>query len=348
MNVHSGIIAQMLKNRSFNLFLIAILVFLLQPVLQPKEVNAQAGTAYDLVASVNALRASMGLTPLEIDPILMAVAQSHSEYQASLGYWTHEGPGGTRPRDRAAAAGFGGGETIFVTENVAVLNTNASFETLLYSIWADAIHWNTMTNPSYTHAGAGVAISGDNVYYTLDVGYIAGNPGGYVPGPTYTPGGSGVVPTQPTSDIVSPVITATPHEDGSVYHLVEPGHALWSIAIAYNITIQNIIELNNLDQENPAIWPGNELLIQPSLQPSITSTPTEIVPTATRTPKPTYTPRPPTPTRTPTMVLSPTPEPFIKIPSMENVNRRMLGIVVIAICSLGLLTVFLTGFRKPK
>ncbi|TFG67388.1 MAG: LysM peptidoglycan-binding domain-containing protein [Anaerolineales bacterium] len=338
----------MLKKKSLNLLLVAILLLLLLPIMQPKEVQAQAGTAYDLIASVNALRASMGLTPLEVDPILMAAAQSHSEYQASLGYWTHEGPGGTRPRDRAAAAGYGGGATVFVSENVAVMNTSANFETLIYSIWSDALHWNTMTNPSYTHAGAGVAISGNEVYYTLDVGYIAGNPGGYVPGATYTPGSSGIAPTQPTSDFVSPVITATPHEDGSVYHLVEPGHALWSIAIAYNITIQDIIDQNNLDQANPAIWPGNELLIQPSLQPSLTFTPTDIVPTATRTPKPTYTPRPPTPTRTPTKVLSPTPEPFIKIPSMDNGNRRNLGIAVIAICSLGLLIVIFTGFRKPK
>lgn len=329
--------------------LLVLILMLVGPLLsQPKPANAQAGTVYDLIAAVNGLRASQGLTALQIDSVLMSNAQSHSEYQASLGYWTHEGPGGTSPRDRAIAAGFGGGATVFVSENVAVLNPTASFETLIYSIWSDAIHWNTMTNPSYTHAGAGISVSGNEVYYTLDVGYVAGSPGGYVPGPTYTPGGGVLVPTAPTSDVVSPVITSTPQTDGSVYHTVGFGQALWSIAIAYNTTIQNIIDLNNLDPESPSIWAGTDLLIQPSLQPSITFTPTTTQPPVTRTPRPSNTPRPPTPTHTATVVLTPTPEPMFKMPTLQSVDRRNLGIAIIAICALGLLTVFITGFRRQK
>lgn len=309
--------------------------------------KAQPGTAYDLLAAVNALRSTQGLTTLEVDPILMAIAQGHSEYQASLGYWTHEGAGGTSPRDRAMAAGFGGGATVFVSENVAVMNPTASFDTLIYSIWSDALHWNTMTNPNYTHAGVGVAVSGDRVFYTLDVGYVSGSPGGYVPGAaTFTPGSQ--QPSVPTGDVVSPMITVTPRTDGSVVHLVEPGHALWSIAIAYNTTIQQIIEMNNLDPDNPSIWPGTELLIQPSLQPSITVPATATEPLPTRTPRPTQTPRPPTPTRTPTQVITPTPEPVINFAALQQIDRRTLGIAVIAICAIGLLTVIITGFKFNK
>ncbi len=330
--------------------LLLVFSFLLITPLAPEaqSVQAQAGSAYDLIAAVNALRAQQGLTALEVDPILMSIAQGHSDYQASVGYWTHEGPGGSRPRDRAMSAGFGGGATVYVSENVAVLNTSASFSTLIYSIWSDAIHWNTMTSSSYTHAGAGVTVSGDEVYYTLDVGYIAGSPGGYVPGATYTAGSSYSAPTQATSDVISPVVTSTPRTDGSVYHTVQQGQSMWSIAIAYEMTIKEIAEMNGLDFENPSIWAGVELLIQPSLQPSATSPLTNTPLPETRTPRPSTTPRLPTITPTATQVGTPTSEPFIKLPSLKKMDHGTLGIVVIAVCSLGLLAVILTGFRRSK
>ncbi len=338
----------MMRKNKLPLLLIFSFLILSPLMPQAQPVQAQAGSVYDLIASVNALRAQQGLTALEIDPILMSIAQSHSEYQASVGYWTHEGPGGSRPRDRAMAAGFGGGATVYVSENVAVLNPSATFSTLIYSIWSDALHWNTMTNPSYTHAGAGVAVSGDEVYYTLDVGYIAGSPGGYVPGATYTAGSSYSAATQATSNAISPVITSTPRTDGSVYHTVEQGQSMWSIAIAYGMTIKEIAELNGLDAENPSIWAGNELLIQPSLQPSVTSPATSTPPPATRTPRPSSTPRPATITPTATQEVTPTSEPKIKLPSLQAIDRGTLGILVIAVCSLGLLAVILTGFRRNK
>jgi len=337
-----------MKKTSLTVLLIVCILAPLVLITGPQRVQAQAGTAYDMIAAVNALRASQGLTQLEIDPVLMSVAQSHSEYQASLGYWTHEGPGGSRPRDRAMAAGFGGDATVFVSENVAVLNPTASYDTLLYSFWSDALHWNTMTNPSYTHAGAGIAVSGDKVYYTLDVGYISGSPGGYVPGNTLTPGGQALAPTAPTLDAIYPMITATPHEDGSVYHTVEQGHALWSIANAYETTIQNLIDLNGLDPESPSIWPGNELLIQPSLQPSPTVRLSSTAVPATRTPQPSSTPRPPTPTRTPTKVITPTQEPVIDFSAVQAIDRKTLAYGIIALCALGLLAVIFTGFRPSK
>ena len=345
---NTGIIARMTSRKKVCLLLVIAFLFLSRLMWLPEKSSAQAGSAYDLIAAVNALRSAQGMTLLTVDPILMAVAQSHSDYQASLGYWTHEGPGGTRPRDRAAAAGFGSGATIFVSENVAVLNPTASFSTLIYSIWSDALHWNTMTNASYTHAGAGITVSGNEVYYTLDVGYIAGSPGSYQPGSTYTPGGSTNLATQDNSNLISPITTSTPNPDGSVSHPVQAGHALWSIAIAYNTTINAIIELNSLDPTNPLIWPGDELLIQPSLQPSITFTSTVTVPAATRTPQPSITPRPPTPTRTATVEPSPTPKTLFNLPSFRQIERRTMGIGIIALCVLGLLVVVLTGFRRSR
>src|SRR4030042_6620801 len=80
--------------------------------------SAQAGDAYSLIDAVNNLRAANGLPAYQVNSILMAVAQGHSDYQAAIGQVTHTGAGGTRPRDRAAAAGYGGGGTVFFSEKI--------------------------------------------------------------------------------------------------------------------------------------------------------------------------------------------------------------------------------------
>jgi uncharacterized protein YkwD len=46
----------------------------------------------------------------------MAATQAHREYQASIVSVTHTGAGGTRARDRAVAAGYGGGATVNVSK----------------------------------------------------------------------------------------------------------------------------------------------------------------------------------------------------------------------------------------
>lgn len=332
------------------LFLMIFSALLLLPAVSVYRAKAQAGTVYDLIAAVNYLRSSQGISALEVDGSLMSIAQAHSDYQAALGTWTHQGADGSSPRDRAAAAGYGSGATVFISENVAVLNKSASFDTLIFTYWSDSLHWNTMTNPNYTHVGAGITVSGDKVYYTLDVGYVAGSPGSYVAGAsTFTPAADGSSPgTAVAREVVEPVVTSTPNPDSSVIHPVDLGQSLWSIAIAYNTTINDIIFLNNLDPTSPAIWPGNELLIKPSSQPSSTLPATETEVPPTRTPRPTHTARPTVPTRTATVEPTATPQPLIKLPSLRSIDRHDLGIGIIAFCAAGLLVVILTGFRPGK
>ncbi len=61
---------------------------------------------------------------------------------------------------------------------------------------------------------------------------------------------------QPTSaPAVSPLVTATPNPDGSLVHEVQEGQALWSIAIAYGVTLQDLYNLNGL-VEGAVIRPG--------------------------------------------------------------------------------------------
>jgi LysM repeat protein len=91
---------------------------------------------------------------------------------------------------------------------------------------------------------------------------------------------------------IPPLVTATPNPDGSLVHEVQPGQALWSIAIAYGVTLQDLYTLNGLS-EGAVIQPGEKLLVRQGLPtPTVTLTLTPTVtlpPTVTRLPA-TFTP----------------------------------------------------------
>lgn len=245
-----------------SLFIRALPLLLLSSlfVFRPQPAAAQAGDPWQLIAEVNALRASYGLPAYEVNSALMAAAQSHSEYQAQLGAWTHSGPGGSRPHDRAVAAGYGGGAQVYVSENVA-MGADLSPATTVYQLWQDAVHLETMISPDYTHIGAGAAQADGTVYYTIDVGYIAGEPGADSPpaGTQPAPGGA----PAPTAIALVPIAAATPRPDGAIIHVVQYGQFLENIAKTYKIPLNNLLEQNYLNI-NTVIFPGDKLIIQPS------------------------------------------------------------------------------------
>ena len=82
-------------------FLGALLGMACLLVLLPKDAVAQSSEPYDIIAMVNQIRAGQGLPAYEIDPILMAVAQSHNDWRAANGLNTHVGP---MVRDRSTAS----------------------------------------------------------------------------------------------------------------------------------------------------------------------------------------------------------------------------------------------------
>jgi LysM repeat protein len=252
-------------------FLLVILFILPALVLQRSRAHAQVGDPWSLIAEVNSLRSSYGLPPYEVNNALMSAAQKHSDYQAQIGTWTHTGSGGSRPHDRAVAAGYGGGAQVFVSENVA-LGANLSPSTTVYEMWQDAIHLETMISSRYTHIGAGVGRSGDTVYYTIDVGYIAGSPGsGPPPADNSSPSDDAGTPA-PTAIPVEPIQVATPSSDGSVIHIVQWGQFLENIANTYEVSLQELMAINGLSQET-IIYPGDKLMIVPGETPE--STPEE-------------------------------------------------------------------------
>jgi LysM repeat protein len=267
--------------------LVLILVVLIGNISQS---TAQAGDPYSLIDAVNNLRAANGLPAYQTNGTLMSIAQGHSDYQASIGQVTHTGAGGTRPRDRAAAAGYGGGATFFISENIAGGN-DLSVDGAI-SMWlGDDPHIQTMLGASYQDIGAGVAVSNGFVYYTIDVAYVAGS-GNYSPVATYTPGG-------PTAIPIYLVQTSTPNPDGSIIHTVRSGQTLIGIAKAYGVLVAEIKDLNNLTSDD--IYVGDKLIIRLASAPGPTSTGT-----ATSTPT-----RSATPTHRPTRTATPSASPVV-------------------------------------
>jgi LysM repeat protein len=261
-----------------------------------------AGAA-ELLAQVNALRAANGLPAYRTNQTLMSIAQAHSDYQASIGDVTHTGPGGSRPRDRAAAAGYGNGGTIFISENIVGSPGMTAGEAV--QAWqGDALHLNTMLGASYQDAGAGMAEANGVIYYTLDVGYVAGSEAPAPPADGTAAAAVTAPAANPTPAAVTPVYTVTPRADGSILHIVQPGQALWSIAIAYGVKVADLWALNGLNDRS-VIYPGDKILVKeapPTATPTVTLTPT-------RTPRPTRVTATLRPTRTPPPPGSPSSTP---------------------------------------
>lgn len=228
----------------------------------PAKEPAFAGSPYDLVNAVNALRTSFGLAPYSISLILMSTAQAQADFLASTGSMTHSGPGGIGLTARLLAAGYplagdlslGG----FRAENITGGDENMPAEAAVDQWTGDALHLNTMASPNLTEIGAGVAISNGRVYYVID----AARPttAGVPPVAATSIGGGSPIAGEVSPELIIPVSVSTPDADGNVFHVVKFGQTLWQIALTYQVKIDDIKRLNNLFNNN--IYPGSSLLIK--------------------------------------------------------------------------------------
>lgn len=284
-----------------------IALLTLIPILVSAGSSAvQVGDPYALLEAINQLRATNGLPPYQMNSALMIIAQNQSNYQASLGTWSHTGPGGSDETQRAIAAGYGAGDRIMCDENVAFgLNLSAQG---CVEIWMDsAAHLSNMLSTRYVDAGAGAtADATGRVFYTLDVCYTIGN------GASQPLQAGATATALPTLEPFFGVETVTPAPDGEVVHEVMPGQSLYAIAEAYGITLDVLLELNKLTRES-VIQPGDKLIIRAASSATLTleatRSPTQPPPTSTRLPTRTPTLRPSaSPTSAETPLPSGTPE----------------------------------------
>jgi LysM repeat protein len=228
-----------------------------QPGIARAAPRSQA-SAYELILAMNTLRVSYGLPALIEDPIVNAVAQSTAEIMAANNMSWHIGD----VRGRIAAAGYGGGGTVWATENFAVSGGGWGIDEIM-AAWADPDHMRPAVEPAYCHVGAGVAQTSDGrIYYVLQAAYVSGQECG---SGSPSSGGAlqpGAVPNgaPPVSQIIIPVKIATPDAEGKTFHEVQAGQSFWSIAIAYQITIRDIEVWNNMSREVP-LKAGQRLFI---------------------------------------------------------------------------------------
>ena len=291
---------------------ISILLFVLLPTIPVKAQIETFGAArrqfsaedaYTLIAEINALREATGKFQYEISPILMQTAQAQAEYMASIQLITHLGPGGMTTTNRLLAAGYplagdlslggirseniGGGKGMTVSE-------------VITSWKGDDIHYNTMTSPNNTQIGAGIAISGEDVYFVIDcarptgakVPYLTNTPEptieGEPSGQSAAAANSGYVELPGEGPLASSLFTTTPDIGGKLYHVVKPGETLWLIAISYGVKIADIRRLNYLSEAD-AIYPNEKLLVREGVvSTSVPASPSN-TPLATPTVRPTQT-----------------------------------------------------------
>lgn len=303
----------------------------------PTGVQAQAGTPWEVLAEMNAYRASNGLDPLVENQYLNIAAQNHVNWMVLNGIYGHTGEGGSTYTDRALAAGYGEGLAVIVTENWA-RGHGLTPSGAVYDMWApSSIHNSQMLTTQYKEFGAGVALGaeGMTVYVVVFGVVIGGSVSAPQPQTTAVPSG----PTSTPAPLVIPLITAEPNEDGSVIHIVQYGQTLWSIAEGYGIDFEDLLEQNGLTEDS-AIYPEQELLIRPaSTVPTERTSPT---PTQTRgkpTPQPTSTQRPKgvqtpvDPTATPTETPKASGTFWV---DLFDSNGPLIGISLVVISLLGL------------
>jgi len=255
--VASNYNGSMRYQRLFNLLI--ILVVGLGTLFHPKTVAraersnpapSNQVSAYELIIAMNTLRVSSGLPALIEDPIINAVAQSTAQIMAANNMSWHIGD----VRGRLAAAGYGGGGTVWATENFAVSHGN------MVAVWADPDHMRPAVTPEYCNIGAGVATVNGKTYFILQAAYVSGQACGTstsssTGGTSPSGGGISVVP-----QIIIPVKIATPDAEGKIFHVVQAGQSFWSIAIAYQITIQDLETWNNISRNTP-LQSGQRLFI---------------------------------------------------------------------------------------
>lgn len=231
-----------------------------------------ASTPADVIAAVNELRLSHGLNALTTNSILMQVAADQANaLAASEGAIGHERPCGMTLGQDLLRRGYplSGALSLdgYRSENWVAASTTQD----AINFWlSDDPHTNTMLSEHRSDIGAAVAV-GDQTYVVLETalsiasGQMQYEAAAILTGIPMTVTACYGEATQYAANSLLPqysipVARATALPSGDVIHEVKYGQALWSIAIQYGTTIDNLRHLNNLPS-TPVIYPGQKLIV---------------------------------------------------------------------------------------
>ncbi|MBM3143787.1 MAG: LysM peptidoglycan-binding domain-containing protein [Chloroflexi bacterium] len=343
---------------SSSVWIVLLVVTTLLPtrsvLAHPSRQEQPPPTPAELIAAVNNLRLSYSLEPLNVHPILMQVAQSQADALAATGGAIgHTRPSGISLTQQLLLLGYplSGDLTLggYRSENFVVV-PGSSIEEII-AIWMmDELHATTMLSEYRTDIGAGIAFDDEGqTYYVIDTALqtpsgkqqaIAGLILTGIPMTQTSLLGDATQAAQSLqiSQYIVPVTRSTARPNGDVIHEVRYGQALWSIAIAYGVKIDQIRRYNNL--ADTTIYTGQTLLVQKgATQPPAT-------PTATGSLPPTPSPKPASPT------LTTTPEPAVPSPIPESSNaalwlKMLAQVILLALFFHGLITI-LRKLQKKK
>lgn len=239
------------------------------PVTQPP-------TPAEVIDAINALRLSYGLPTLAVHPVLMTLAQRQADGIAA-GLHGHWRPYGLTLGQLLIMEGYplAGDLTQdgYRSENwITSMTAQGAIEAWL----SDDIHSNTMLSEFRSDIGAGVSMSRDEwgqdqIYVVIETAlqtrsgqqqstareFLTRLPN-IINGTTSINGTP--VPLSEGQYII-PVARNTARPDGDVLHEVQYGQTLWSIAITYGTTIEQIRRLNNLG-DSTTVYEWQVLLVQ--------------------------------------------------------------------------------------
>jgi uncharacterized protein YkwD len=229
-------------------------------------------SAADVIEAVNNLRIMNGLNALAVHPVLMDVAaQQASALASSGGSVGHQRPCGLTLGQDLLSRGFALWGDLsqdgYRSENWGIAT---SVDEIVAAWLGDELHANTMLSPERSHIGAAVAVS-DQIYIVLETalqtnsGQMQQTAYDILTGIPATQAACIGLSTQSEkygnlSQYSIPVAMSTARPDGDVIHEVQYGQTLWSIAIQYSTTIEQIKRFNNLTSD--VVVPGWTLLIQ--------------------------------------------------------------------------------------
>ena len=115
-----------------------------------------------LVASINEERAAEGLPPLRIEAHLNASAQSHSDWMADTGTFSHAGEGGSSATDRIEEAGFPLTGSWQTAENIAYISITGDLDAGEADRMHDGLmesegHRENILDPGAAYVGIGLS-----------------------------------------------------------------------------------------------------------------------------------------------------------------------------------------------
>ena len=302
----------------------------------------------DIINAVNNLRLQRGLLPLAVHDVLMQVAAERANaLAASEGAVGHQRPCGMTLGQQLLLMGFplwgDLSQDGYRSEN---WGTAMTAEEAINMWLGDDLHTNTMLSENRSHIGAAVAVS-NQIYIVLETAYSTpsmkhqGTAYGILTGIPMTQSACQGWATQNAemgglAEYSIPVSMSTARPDGDVIHEVKYGQTLWSIAIQYGTTVEQLKRLNGLTDNT--VIPGWKLLVTKGATQPAPPTPTFIL-----SPQSDFATL--TPTSTQTASSTATPNEMVVFAQALGANKP---VVVALIISFSVLVGGILGFRKKK